>query len=278
MKKKKENSFPFIPDMDCDGDHDFHDFLIFQEQIDSLEKKAAKNNEAKSKQSIKDYSWREYTEDGSDYDIFPEDYETEEEYLDALEDAQYYANQYCDDDEDNEESNESTLSDTIEIANESALNNSKKSNIELLFNPEYSSETQSSLMNHYSILKERILTHPDSIKDRNNLLELLICKCLRFSFGDMVAVLGKETEKCSVLMEIKSRCQNEILELLEYYLTRSAGTLAQKDRMEFLSLFLQAEVLITMGDFFKAIQMQINRSSTEITPSGHWQPNTAKPT
>ena len=29
-------------------------------------------------------NWREFCEDGSDYDIDPEDYETEEEYLAAL--------------------------------------------------------------------------------------------------------------------------------------------------------------------------------------------------
>ena len=33
------------------------------------------------------YGWRDLCEDGSDYDLDPEDYETEEEYMDALEDA-----------------------------------------------------------------------------------------------------------------------------------------------------------------------------------------------
>ena len=35
----------------------------------------------------KDYSWRSYCEDGSEFCIFPEDYETEEEYEQALEEA-----------------------------------------------------------------------------------------------------------------------------------------------------------------------------------------------
>ncbi len=34
------------------------------------------------------YEWRETCEDGSEYSIFPEDYETEEEYMEALEEAQ----------------------------------------------------------------------------------------------------------------------------------------------------------------------------------------------
>lgn len=34
-----------------------------------------------------DDSWRDYCEDGSEYDIDPEDYETEEEYEEALEEA-----------------------------------------------------------------------------------------------------------------------------------------------------------------------------------------------
>ena len=33
------------------------------------------------------YAWREYCEDGSEYGIDPEDYETEDEYNDALEEA-----------------------------------------------------------------------------------------------------------------------------------------------------------------------------------------------
>lgn len=34
-----------------------------------------------------DTSWREYCEDGSDFFVYPEDYDTEEEYEDALEEA-----------------------------------------------------------------------------------------------------------------------------------------------------------------------------------------------
>ena len=34
-----------------------------------------------------DFEWRDFCEDGSDYGVYPEDYETEEEYMDALEEA-----------------------------------------------------------------------------------------------------------------------------------------------------------------------------------------------
>ena len=34
-----------------------------------------------------DYSWRDICDDGSEYGIDPEDYETEDEYLDALSEA-----------------------------------------------------------------------------------------------------------------------------------------------------------------------------------------------
>lgn len=42
----------------------------------------------KTKEVKKDlWSWREYCEDGSEYGIFPDEYETEEEYEEALEEA-----------------------------------------------------------------------------------------------------------------------------------------------------------------------------------------------
>ena len=45
-----------------------------------------------------DYSWRDFCEDGSDYGIFPEDYETEEEYEAALEEAGYGWRDTCESD------------------------------------------------------------------------------------------------------------------------------------------------------------------------------------
>jgi len=41
-----------------------------------------------------DFDWRETCEDGSDYGLDPYDYDTEEEYMEALEDERYYD---CDD-------------------------------------------------------------------------------------------------------------------------------------------------------------------------------------
>ncbi len=44
--------------------------------------------------------WREYCEDGSEFDVDPEDYETEEEYCEALEEARYGWRELCDTGED----------------------------------------------------------------------------------------------------------------------------------------------------------------------------------
>ena len=35
------------------------------------------------------YEWRIFCEDGTEYGVYPEDYETEEEYADALDEAKY---------------------------------------------------------------------------------------------------------------------------------------------------------------------------------------------
>ena len=43
------------------------------------------------------YEWRKYCEDGSEYDIYPEDYENEEEYQLALEEAMEYTKNELDD-------------------------------------------------------------------------------------------------------------------------------------------------------------------------------------
>lgn len=45
----------------------------------------------------KDYSWRSYCEDGTEFCIFPEDYETEEEYEEALNKAKYAWRDTCED-------------------------------------------------------------------------------------------------------------------------------------------------------------------------------------
>lgn len=43
------------------------------------------------------YEWRDYCEDGSEFDVDPEDFETEEEYNSALETAMYAWRDYCED-------------------------------------------------------------------------------------------------------------------------------------------------------------------------------------
>ena len=45
------------------------------------------------------YSWRDYCEDGFEYGVDPEDYETEEEYMEALNAEKYGWRDYCEDGE-----------------------------------------------------------------------------------------------------------------------------------------------------------------------------------
>ncbi len=44
-----------------------------------------------------EYGWRNYCEDGFEYGIYPEDYETEEEYIEALNEEKYGWRDYCED-------------------------------------------------------------------------------------------------------------------------------------------------------------------------------------
>lgn len=68
--------------------------------------------------ALRDDSWRLYCEDGSDYDIYPEDFDSEEDYLEALAEAKLIHGDvpcYGDDDIDNEVSATLPLKLTFEI-------------------------------------------------------------------------------------------------------------------------------------------------------------------
>lgn len=74
--------FESLFDVDGDGEitaaDDMLDFMMFNELLKDEEKKAS---------DAKKEEWRIFAEDGSDYDLYPEDYETEEEYNEALREA-----------------------------------------------------------------------------------------------------------------------------------------------------------------------------------------------
>ena len=50
-------------------------------------KECTEPRKKKTPAHFEEYDWRDTCEDGSDFDIDPEDYETEEEYEEALEAA-----------------------------------------------------------------------------------------------------------------------------------------------------------------------------------------------
>ncbi len=86
---------PFGGKMDLNGDgrEDMGEqWLGHQEFVeDTRQNDPNHNNHSNSGGSYgsdsKDYSWRQFCEDGFDVGVFPEDFETEEEYEEALEEA-----------------------------------------------------------------------------------------------------------------------------------------------------------------------------------------------
>lgn len=87
----------FGVDWDMNGkvdDIDLATDLFFIDEMEREEREANNDDEYDSDfdddidESDK-YEWRLFCEDGSDYDIDPEDYETEEEYIEALDEAKY---------------------------------------------------------------------------------------------------------------------------------------------------------------------------------------------
>ena len=81
------DDFDFVPDMDFDGDHDMMDVIIADQIFNDLRKE--ENEEDDWSLDIDDNSWRDTVEEGYEYDIDPEDYDSEDDYLEALDEAKY---------------------------------------------------------------------------------------------------------------------------------------------------------------------------------------------
>lgn len=81
--------FDFNHDGRVDSGEQFIAYQIFQECT-----KPGKRNTGASHDR---YHWRSLCEDGSEYALDPEDYETEEEYEEALEEAKYGWRDTCED-------------------------------------------------------------------------------------------------------------------------------------------------------------------------------------
>ena len=119
MFGSNDDFFGIFPDMDLDGDHDMVDFLIWDEIENRIQQEIEERDVRPSSLDTDDeedetvlfeygidredylteedyleavdeakYGWRDTAEDGAEFNLDPEDFETLEEYEDALEEAQ----------------------------------------------------------------------------------------------------------------------------------------------------------------------------------------------
>ena len=82
-----DDIFGFAPDLDGDGDHDLVDFLILDDILTEEENLSSDIDRDPLLDDEDD--WREDAEDGTEYLLDPYDYDTEDEYLEALNEAKY---------------------------------------------------------------------------------------------------------------------------------------------------------------------------------------------
>lgn len=85
-----DNPFGGIFDFNRDGKEDFGELWIAQKIFEECTKEEPRHDYSSDyifDDDLVDTSWREYCEDGSEFDIDPEDYETEEDYDEALAEA-----------------------------------------------------------------------------------------------------------------------------------------------------------------------------------------------
>ena len=93
-----DNPFGGMFDFNRDGKEDFGELWIAQKIFEDCTKEEKPHHEYSSDyiyhsvldddDDAIDTSWRDFCEDGSEFDLDPEDYETEDEYNEALEEAQ----------------------------------------------------------------------------------------------------------------------------------------------------------------------------------------------
>lgn len=107
-KNLRDNPFGGLFDFNRDGKEDLGEQWIAHKIIEECEKTDRPTYNRSSNymgnsflddDDIADTSWRDYCEDGSEFDIDPNDYETEYEYEEALEEAKekYSWRDYCED-------------------------------------------------------------------------------------------------------------------------------------------------------------------------------------
>lgn len=142
-----DDFFDIFPDIDGDGDHDIVDFLILDE-IDNKIQREIEASESRTTsfdideddddilleygidrddydtredylEAVREekYGWRDIVEDGFEYGLDPEDFETLEDYEEALEDARLFPSQAeLSDDEDADTDDEISAYDSASIS------------------------------------------------------------------------------------------------------------------------------------------------------------------
>lgn len=81
------NPFGGLFDFNGDGKEDIGELWFGYKMLEEAAKAGDPGSTGFSFDEEQDDSWRDFCEDGSAYGLDPEDYETEEEYEDALEEA-----------------------------------------------------------------------------------------------------------------------------------------------------------------------------------------------
>lgn len=94
-----DNPFGGIFDINGDGKEDFFEQFFGYKIFEECTKEDDADDDFLSLDfsSSEDYSWRDYVEDDYQLGVFPEDYETEDEYLEAVEKAKYAWRDTCED-------------------------------------------------------------------------------------------------------------------------------------------------------------------------------------
>lgn len=96
MAKKKGGLFDFNGDGKVDLGEQYIAHKILEDCMREESGDFSPNYEPDfDRSSSNDYSWRDYCEDGDNFDVDPEDYETEEEYEEALNEAKYAWRDTC---------------------------------------------------------------------------------------------------------------------------------------------------------------------------------------
>ena len=92
-----DNPFGGLFDFNRDGKEDFGEQWLAFKIFEECTREDEPQHRSYDFYPSHDYSWRDYCEDGSEYGVDPEDYDTEEEYERSLKKAKYSWREHCED-------------------------------------------------------------------------------------------------------------------------------------------------------------------------------------